>query len=313
MFFFPAKIYGDALGVCSMTLISNRKKRDDMLFILSILIPIMILFTIIRFIPIMQTIVTSFFRKSMIRPGESFVGFENYKYVLSDPDLVKSLINTAFIAFFSMMFSVFLGLFLACEVNNKSIKGIGLYQSLLFIPVIISMVPSTLMWKMLFDYNFGVINSIITSLGGRSIDWINDESIVKWPIVIVSFWKEMGYNMIIFYVGLKSIPKEHYESAALDGVGRRQRMIYITIPQLKPITLFILVISLIKFVKVFTQAIVMTSGSQSSGNILKTVVYYIYQQGFSLHSMGRASAASVILLLIVFILTWLQFKVSKER
>ena len=122
-----------------------------------------------------------------------------------------------------------------------------------------------------------------------------------------------GYNMMIYYVGLKAIPHELYESAAIDGASRYQRLRYITLPMLKPSTLFLFVTGLIKFVKVFTQSTVMTSGSQSSGNILKTIVYYIYQQGFSFHSMGRASAAATVLLVIVLLLTLLQFRITRER
>ncbi|MGP1508602.1 MAG: carbohydrate ABC transporter permease [Sphaerochaeta sp.] len=291
----------------------NKTKINDLIFVGSILVPIIVLFIIIRFIPIFETIITSFEKKSMIRSGQSFIGFDNYKYVLGDAEFIKSLGNTAFIASISMILSVVLGLFLAVIIDEASIKGLRFWQAILFVPVIISMVPSTLMWKMLFDYNTGVINYIINALGGKSVDWINNENIVRWPVIIVSVWKEMGYNMMIFYVGLKAISKELYESANLDGVSRFQKLRYITVPQLRPITLFVLVISLIKFIKIYTQAIVMTTGSQSSGNVLKTVVYYIYQQGFSFHSMGRASASSVVLLLIVLVLTWIQMQINKER
>lgn len=291
----------------------HRQRMKDYVFVACVLIPVLALFILIRFVPIYETFLTSFYKKSMIRPGETFIGLENYRYVLTDPEFSKSLMNTGKIAFFSMLLSVVIGFYLANEVNNATIRGLKFWQAILFVPVIISMVPSTLMWKMLFDYNIGIINYIIKALGGRSVDWINNESIVIWPVIIVGVWKEMGYNMMIFYVGLKAIPRELFESAAVDGVNRRQKLAYITIPQLKPITLFILVVSLIKFIKVFTQSTVMTSGSQSSGNILKTVVYYIYQQGFSFQSMGRASAASIVLLVIVFLLTWLQMRVGKER
>ena len=296
-----------------MQIRTSAQKRKDYFFVFSVLAPVLALFVIIRFIPIIDTMVTSFYKKSMIRPGASYVGLENYQYVMTDPVFLSSLGNTAFIAVFTMFFSVLFGFFLALTVNDIRMKGMKLWQAVLFVPVIVSMVPSTLMWKMLFDYNIGIINYFINALGHRSVDWINDESIVRWPIIIVGAWKEMGYNMMIFYVGLKAISAELYESAEVDGANRRQKLRYITLPQLKPITLFILVVSLIKFIKVFTQSTVMTSGSQSSGNIFKTVVYYIYQQGFSFQSMGRASAASMILLIIVFALTWLQMQVGKER
>lgn len=295
-----------------MNLLKNKQQRTDFIFVMSVLIPIMVLFTIIRFIPILQTFGVSFFKKSMIRPERSFIGFENYTYILKDKEFIRSLMNTLFISFFSVTLTVVFGLFLAMQVNNAIIKGMKFWQAVLFIPVIVSMVPSTLMWKMLFDYNFGVVNYVLNVIGLRSIDWINNESIVRWPIVIVGIWKEMGYNMMIFFVGLKAVPHELYESADIDGATKSQKLWYITLPQIKPITLFITVMSFIKFIKVFTQAFVMTSGSQSSGNIFKTLVYYIYQQGFTFHSMGRASAASMVLLIIVFVLTWFQMRLSKD-
>ena len=298
-----------------MITLKNIQRRNDMLFVASIVIPVMFLFIVIRYYPLADTLVTSFFRKSMIRPGQTFIGLENYNYVLEDPEFIRALGNTAGIAFFSMLFSVILGLFLASLVNNASGKyrGMKFFQALIFIPVIVSMVPSTLMWKMLFDYNIGVINYILSVFGIKGVNWINNENIVRWPIIIISVWKEMGYNMMIFYVGLKNIPRELFESADIDGSNRSQKMWYITLPQLKPITLFICVVSLIKFVKVFTQAFVMTSGSQASGSIYKTLVYYIYQQGFQLQSMGRASTAAIILLAIVFLLTWLQMHMAREK
>jgi len=296
-----------------MQLRRSKQKRHDYLFVASALVPVLALFIIIRFIPIFDTFLTSFQKRSMIRPGAAFIGLENYQYVLADPAFADALENTAFIALLTMFFSVVCGFYLAMVVNDYPLRGMRFWQALLFVPVIVSMVPSTLMWKMLFDYNIGIINYVISALGGRPVDWINNESIVRWPVIIVGAWKEMGYNMMIFYVGLKAIPRELYESASVDGANRRQNLQYITLPQLKPITLFVLVVSLIKFIKVFTQSTVMTSGSQSSGNILKTVVYYIYQQGFSFQSMGRASAASTVLLLIVFVLTIIQMQIGKER
>lgn len=282
------------------------------MFAFSIIIPVMTMFAVIRFIPIIQTFFYSFMKKSMIMPGQSFIGLDNYTYVLTDPEFLKAFSNTFFIAFFSVIGSIVLGLFLASIVNSNR-KGMRFYQALLFLPVIVSMVPATLMWKLLFDFNYGFINQILNFLGIKSVDWINDASIVRWPIIVIGIWKEMGYNMMIFFVGLKSVPKELYESADLDGVNRTQRLFHITLPMIKPITLFVCVMSMIKFIKVFTQAIVMTSGSQSSGNIMKTLVYYIYQQSFQLHSMGRASAAAMILLLVIFLLTCLQMRLQREK
>lgn len=290
----------------------NRQRRSDLCFVYAFLLPIFALFVWIRLIPILSTFITSFYKKSMIRPGQTFIGLGNYQYVLTNPDFITSMGHTAMLAAFSMLFSVVFGLFLASEVNSLENRAVKVGQTLAFLPVIVSLVPATLTWKMMFDYNFGILNFVNRFLGFPALNWVNDPKLTVWAIIIVGVWKEMGYNMMLFYVGLKAIPQELYESAAIDGVNHWQRFRYITIPMLRPITFFVLVMALIKFVKVFTQAVVMTQGNQSSGRVYRTIVYYIYEQGFIMHSQGRASAAAMLLLVVVVALTLLQTSLKKR-
>ena len=301
-----------ATGIPTMQRTGFRQTRDDTLFILSSVTPMLFLFLVIRFIPIGETFLDSFSRKSLIRSGAAFVGIGNYKRVLIDAVFQRAFWNTIEVAGLTMLLSVVFGLTLASVINSNPIKGLKLFQALLFLPVVVSLVPATLMWKLLFDYNFGFINYLLSICGANSINWINDPTIIVWPIIAVSVWKTMGYNMMIFLVGLKSIPLEYYEAASLDGAGRFQKLWYITLPLLQPITLFVMVISVIMHVKIFTQAVVMSSGNQSSGEVFKTVVYYIYQSAFQHFDVGVSSSAAMVLLVLVFGLTYLQLRIAKQ-
>jgi multiple sugar transport system permease protein len=289
-----------------------RQTRDDTLFILSIVIPILLLFLVIRFIPIGEAFVDSFTKRSLIRPGTSFVGLANYKKILFDPVFHRAFWNTIEVASLTMFLSVVFGLTLASVVNSAMIRGLKIFQALLFLPVIVSLVPATLMWKLLFDYNSGFLNYLLNVCGAKSVDWINDSTNIAFAIITVSVWKTMGYNMMIFLVGLKAIPAEYYEAASLDGASRYGHFRHITLPLLRPITLLIMVISIIMHVKIFTQAVVMSSGSQSSGEVFKTLVYYVYQSAFQHFDVGLSSAAAMALLVLVFGLTLLQLRISKQ-
>ncbi|MDD3859931.1 MAG: sugar ABC transporter permease [Bacteroidales bacterium] len=283
------------------------------MFVTAVILPITLLFAFIRFVPIAQSLITSFYQKNLVLRTQVFIGIDNYKFLLGDQFFIKSLSNTMFVTLFATLFSVSIGLLLASVVNSVQNQFVRLGQAILFLPVVISMVPATLIWKYIFDYNFGLLNHVSGLIGIPKSNWLNDPNLTRWAVIIISTWKEIGYNMMIFLVGLKAIPRELYESASLDGAGKWHKFWSVTFPQLKPITLFVIIVETIKFVKVFTQAIVLTTGSQSSGEIFYTMVYYLYQTGFHLRQIGLASAASIILLLLVMLLTWIQMVITKER
>lgn len=291
----------------------KNQNKDDMLFVAAVVIPITLLFLFIRFIPISRSFVNSFYQKNLVLRTQVFNGLDNYTKLLRDKFFIRSLSNTLFVTFFATLLSVSAGLLLASIVNSKQNRLIRFGQAILFLPVVISMVPATLIWKYIFDYNFGLLNYLATLAGMPKGNWLNNPALTKWAVVIISTWKEIGYNMMIFLVGLKAIPHELYESASIDGAGKWHKFWAITFPQLKPVTLFVLVVEIIKFIKVFTPAVVLTTGSQSSGEVFYTMVYYIYQTGFLLRQIGLASAASVILLVLVMLLTRIQMIITKER
>jgi multiple sugar transport system permease protein len=207
--------------------------------------------------------------------------------------------------------SVLLGLALAVLLAGN-LRGTAAYQAIYFLPVIIPMVPMAIAWKWIFDARYGILNYLLSWFGVRPIGWLTSPDVAMWAIIIMSVWKVLGYNMVLLLVGLKNIPAEFYEAASIDGAAGWAMFRRITLPLLKPILLFVTVISTINAYNVFTQVYVMTTGSQAApGAPLRVLVFDIYQNGFQFFKMGYASAEAVILTLIILVLTLIQFRIIR--
>jgi multiple sugar transport system permease protein len=181
-----------------------------------------------------------------------------------------------------------------------------------FLPVITPMVPMAIAWKWIFDARYGILNYALSWVGVQPIGWLTSPDVAMWAIIIMSVWKVLGYNMVLLLVGLKSIPVVYYEAASIDGAAGWAVFRRITLPLLKPILLFVIVISTINAYNVFTQVYVMTQGSQAApGAPLRVLVFDIYQNGFQFFKMGYASAEAVVLTLIVLALTLVQLRVIR--
>jgi multiple sugar transport system permease protein len=234
-----------------------------------------------------------------------------YWDLLSDENFLLALKNTTLFAVFVVGVSVVLGLALAILLIGK-LRFTAAYQAMYFLPVITPMVPMAIAWKWIFDARYGILNYALSWVGVRPIGWLTSPDVAMWAIIIMSVWKVLGYNMVLLLVGLKSIPVVYYEAASIDGAGGWAVFRRITLPLLKPILLFVIVISTINAYNVFTQVYVMTQGSQAApGAPLRVLVFDIYQNGFQFFKMGYASAEAVVLTLIVLALTLVQFRVIR--
>jgi multiple sugar transport system permease protein len=178
--------------------------------------------------------------------------------------------------------------------------------------VITPMVPMAIAWKWIFDARIGILNYLLSWFGIPAVGWLTSPNVAIWSIIIMSVWKVLGYNMVLLLVGLKNIPASLYEAAAIDGAFGWRLFRRITLPLLRPILLFVIVVSTINAYNVFTQVYVMTQGSQAApGAQLRVLVTDIYQNGFQFFKMGYASAEAVVLTLIILALTLVQFKVIR--
>ena len=188
------------------------------------------------------------------------------------------------------------------------------YQTIYFLPVITPMVPMSIAWKWIYDYNHGILNYVLSMVGIPAVAWLTDPGIALYALVIMGVWKVIGYNMILLLVGIRNIPSTYTEAAAIDGANGFQRFRYVTLPLLKPILLYVLVTSSINAFNVFTQVYVMTLGSQSApGQAVRVLVFDIYQNAFQYFRFGYASSEAVMLTLIVLGFTLIQFRVARNK
>lgn len=263
----------------------------------------------------LQNFIYSFFQSTIGNPFQKFIALKNFQDLFKDDLFILSLRNTTYFAIFVTIFSVLFAVLLASMLSNRSKFG-ALYETIYFLPVITPMVPVAVVWKWIYDPTYGLLNYVLSWFKIDPVGWLVFPNTAMIAIIIMSVWKIVGYNMIIFLVGIRDIPESYIEAARIDGASTWQVFWRIIMPLLRPIMLFVLVISTINSYNVFTQVFIMTSGPQGApGNAVRTIVFDIYENGFRYFRTGYAAAEAVILFLIILTLTLLQFGISgtKER
>jgi multiple sugar transport system permease protein len=283
------------------------------LFCYLALAPVLALFFYVRVIPIVRSVVISFYRWDLIRPLKPYIGLANYENLLSDANFILALKNTVVYSLATVVISTLIALPLAVFLARKTRLSV-FYQTVYFLPVITPMVPMAIAWKWIYDYNYGLFNYALSIVGLPPVGWLTDPNIALWALIIMSVWKVLGYNLILLLVGIRNIPETYNEAASLDGASAWQRFRYITLPLLKPILLYVLVTATINAFNVFTQVYVMTVGSQAApGQAVRVLVFDIWQNGFQFLKMGYASAEAVMLTFIVLGFTWIQFRWARNQ
>ncbi len=260
--------------------------------------------------PIIYSFVVGFTNKRLLSKTYEWVGFDNYKTLLTDEAFLVALKNTAIFVIGTIPFTTIIALLLALLVN-KQFKGRGLFRAGFFLPSITSMVVIALIFTNLFQR--GGYIALLAEMLGFTVPqhgFLLDSSTALFSIMAMDVWMAVGYYMLIFLAGLKAIPQELYESAKIEGAGVVRQFFSITLPMLKPVALFILVINSIKSFQVFVEIFVMTQGKFETS----TMVYFIYEAGLTTKfNFGYASAAAYILFVIVALFSFVQFKLLKQR
>jgi len=286
------------------------RTRSRYIFVFIVLAPVMALFIYLRVWPTVQTLLMSFFDWQLISPAKEFRGLDNYVDLLGDRNFRLAFFNTTLFAFATTFFSVAIALVLAALLA-RAIRGrVGAAIELLyFAPVLLPMVPVTLGWRWIFDYQHGILNAALGVFGIGRQAWLTDTNMALVSVIILSVWKQIGYNLIIFLVGIRAIPRMYHEAAAVDGASGWQQFRRVTLPLLAPVTLFVIVITTITSYNVFTQVYVLASDVQGSpGQLVRVLVYDIFENGFRFFNMGYAAAEGVYLFVIVLVLTIIQFR-----
>lgn len=284
-------------------------KKHKTLIGLSFILPNFIGFCVFILIPVAFSLVLSFAEWDGFNPIK-IVGFQNFVNIFKDRVFVGSLWKTAYYSgltvFFSLIFSLGLALLL-----NKKIKGKSIFRCAIFFPYVASVVAIAVVWNALFQKDFGPINGFLSSIGIKNLPgWTASQDWVIPAIVIVSVWRNVGYFMIVYLAGLQDIPSSLYEAAIVDGANKFQILKGITIPLLAPTTFFVLMMLTINSFKVFDLVYMMTGGGPGIASTM--VSQYIYNQSFISWNYGQASAASMILFLVVVTITIVQFRLEKK-
>jgi len=272
--------------------------------------PAILVFSLFFIYPIFYMIYLSLFDWNFVSPDKTFVGLQNFRDLLSDEDFRKVLTNTTVYTGMTVTLTTVLSLLLALWLNRAGAFH-AFVQGAIFSPHIISLVSISLLWSWLMDPEYGLLNWVIGLFGFGPLQWLSHPGTSLASLVLVAVWKGLGYNTLVFIAGLQSIPAEIHEAAALDRSKPWTTLVRLIIPMLSPTIFFLVIINLLGSFQVFETIAIMTQGGPV--NSTNTLVYYIYENGFRFFKIGYASAAGVILLLIVGLLTLLYFKLLSAR
>ena len=264
---------------------------------------------VLSLIPMLASLVISFTKYNMI-PLPRWVGLRNYAHMFSDPRFLNSLAVTFTYVGISVPLQLLAALALAL-VLNRGMRGLALYRSALYLPSMLGgSVAVAVLWKMVFGSD-GLFNAFLGFFGITSdMSWVANPATANWTLMALHVW-QFGSPMVVFLAGLRQIPKELYEAASVDGAGTWRQFRSITLPQLSPIIFFNLVMSIINSFQTFTQAYVVSGGTGGPSDSTMFYTLYLYQQGFAYLRMGYAAALAWVLVLIIAVLTGLNFFVSK--
>ena len=243
----------------------------------------------------------------------AWIGLKNFYFALTSPDFLNALLNTVKFTVVTVIAQIFLGFVFAILLNRK-IFGRNFFRAVIFLPVILSLVAISLVFMVILNPDKGPVNHYLAYLGLGKIPWLTSPNTALLTIMLVTIWQSFGYYMILFLSGLQSINVELYEAANIDGAGKWQQLWRITVPMLSPTTFFCVIMAVINSFKVFDSVYVMTGGQLGGGPAGSTtvLVFDIFLNAFAHYRMGYASAEAVILLLIVLIVTIVQYQGQRK-
>jgi len=288
---------------------SQSYNKKEVLWGYAFITPILIGFIVFMLYPLLASLYLSLTNSDGITPPQ-FIGLDNYVNLFKDNDFIQSLKVTVYYVVGTVPIGALLSLLFALLLNQK-VRFMTFYRTAYFLPVITSMVAVATVWKWLYNTDYGLINGFLAKLGLFEPPWLANELWAMPSVMIMSIWKGIGFNMVIFLAGLQGISPSMYEAAKIDGANSFQRFIYITVPLLRHTTFFVIIMSIIGSFQVFDQIFVMTNGGPA--NSTSVIVYYIYQNAFIFFKQGYASAMAYILFGIIFIATLIQMKIANRK
>ncbi len=285
---------------------SKRRKMENV-WGLAFVFPTILGLFILNIIPAISTIYQSFFKVGDFGKGNTFVGLDNYKTILSDPNIWQAIINTFKYTIIEVPVSIIISLILAVLLNRK-VKGISIYRTIMFLPMVAAPAAIAMVWKWLFNSEFGLLNNMFN----LNINWISNPDIAIYSLALVGIWSIIGYNMILFLSGLQEIPKDYYEASSIDGASPIKQFFKITIPLLSPTIFFVAITRVIGALQVFDLIFMIIDKTNPALVKTQSLVYLFYQYSFVENNRGVGSAIVVLLIMIIMVITLVQMKAQKK-
>ena len=277
--------------------------------------PFLILFLAFLALPILASFILSFTDFSLgnlVDPlSAPFVGLKNYAKLFHDPKFLQAALNTTFYVVFGVVLNLAVGLLAALALNRGITRFRAVFRVGYYLPVVTSIVAVAVIWRFLFNADFGLVNGALQLIGVKGPDWLGNPSTALPVIIALMVWRNFGNAMIIFLAGLQGIPNDLYEAARIDGANRWQEFRSITLPMLRPTMLFLTVLTTIGFLQVFEEPFVMTQGGPLNKTL--SISMLVYQQAFNFFHQGYASAMAYTLFIVIAAITLIQFRVLRSE
>lgn len=256
--------------------------------------------------PIGMAFVGSFHEWNPLSGTDRFTGLENYVNVFTSSLFINSFVRTLVFTAVAVVFRVGLGLAIAMAVYSSLVRHKSFFRAVYYMPVVTPMVAVAFVWKFLYNPQIGAIDRIF----GLNINWLMNPKTALAAITIMTIWKDFGYAVVMFMAGLYSLPQDAMEAARVDGASPWQTFLYLTLPLLKPITLFVVITSIISYFQAYVQVLILTDGGPGTATYLSS--YIIYNEAFVKYNFGLACAMSFVLFIITAVFTWLSFRVTRD-
>lgn len=289
----------------------QKRKRSQFIWGWLFILPTIAGLFILNIIPIFQTIYQSFFKTGAFGKGNVFVGFNNYKKLITDESIWQSLINTFKYAIVEVPFSIAIAIILAVFLNRK-IFGRTVYRTIYFLPMVAAPAAVAMVWRWLYNSEFGLLNHMLNSIGLKSVNWISSPGFTFISVAAVGIWSVIGYNMVLFLAGLQEIPRDYYEASEIDGASGIKQFFVITLPLISPTMFFVTITRIIGAMQVFDVIYMMMDRTNPAFPKTQSLVYLFYKNSFIESNKGYGSAIVMLLLLVIMVITVIQVMYQKK-
>jgi ABC-type sugar transport system permease subunit len=287
---------------------SRQQRRDRLIF----LVPSMTVLTVILFYPLAYSIGLSFYNYYLPVPRTTFVGLDNFRFILADETFWEALGVTARFTVAAVGLEVVLGVAVALLLDSR-IPCRRFVNTVVLLPMAITPAVAGLLMRWMFESNWGLVNYFLSLVGVQGPGWTGDPAWALWSVIFADVWQNTPFVILVIYAGLQSVPMEPLEAAMVDGASRVQTLTHVVFPFLRPLVLFVLIIRSMDAFRIFDQVFVMTGGGP--GTTTQTITFYNYVMAFRMLRMGRASALGVVTLLILSVVIgfWIYLLYRREK